>query len=260
MVQKIDWLRRFLATTLGFIVWGVGGLLLQLYLLKYAKRTHSLNEQLKARKKIGKIWSYFVRYLSWSGVLKVEYLGFEKLGRPGQLVIANHPSLLDVVLILSRQSDLNCIVKKDLLNNPTMRNQILACGFIPNTESEELLETCDHVLKEQALLLFPEGTRTGWDGEVKLNRGAVSLGLRSAQVITPIIIKMNPLNFKKGQPWYRIPKQRIHYQLIVGDDIYPQSWLTEKPLPIASRRLTVYLQDYFNSHTKDNQNGTRTTN
>ena len=106
MVQKIDWLRRFLATTLGFIFWGVAGVLLQLYLLRYAKKTHSLNEQLKARKKIGKIWSYFVRYLSWSGVLKVEYLGFEKLGRPGQLVIANHPSLLDVVLILSRQSEI----------------------------------------------------------------------------------------------------------------------------------------------------------
>ena len=49
-----------------------------------------------------------------------------------------------------------------------MRNQILACGFLPNTESVELLEQSDEVLKEQALLLFAEGTRTGWDGVVTL--------------------------------------------------------------------------------------------
>ena len=62
-----------------------------------------------------------------------------------------------------------------------MKNQILACGFIPNTESLELLDHCERVLQQESLLLFPEGTRTGWDGIVKLNRGAVSIGLRSAK-------------------------------------------------------------------------------
>ena len=185
-------------------------------------------------------------------MLEVSYKGFEKLGRPGQLILPNHPSLLDVVLILGQSPSLNCIVKKDLLNNPTMRNQILACGFLPNTESVELLEQSDEVLKEQALLLFAEGTRTGWDGVVKLNRGAVSIGLRSARVITPVIIRMNPLSLKKGHPWYKIPKKRIQYELIVGEDINPQDWLQEQSIPMASRRLTKYLEDYFNTHTKDN--------
>ena len=77
--------------------------------------------------------------------------------------------------------------------------------------------------------------------------GAVpgSLGLRSAEVITPVAIKMNPLNFKKGQPWYKIPPHIIHYEITVGEDINPQDWLAEKPLPIAARRLNTYLQDYF---------------
>lgn len=262
MVQKLDWLKRFLGTSLGFLLWGLAGGLLQFFLLPYIKKNkHDLQDQQLMRKKVSTIWCYFVRYLSWAGVLRVSYQGFERLGRPGQLVMVNHPSLLDVVLILSQAPTLNCIVKKELLHNPSMRNQILACGFIPNTESEELLEECDAVLKEQALLLFPEGTRTGWDGEVKLNRGAVSLGLRSAQVITPVVIQMDPLNFKKGQPWYQIPSKTIQYHISVGEDIDPQKWLAEKPLPIASRRLTEYLQHYFNSYTKkDNQNGTGTTN
>lgn len=250
MAEKLDWLRRFLATVGGFAFWGVAGSLLQLVLYPYARRTHSLDTQRKVRRFVGKIWHYFVRYATWSGVLEVQYKGFEKLGRAGQLVIANHPSLLDVVLTLAKTPELNCIVKQDLLHNPTMRNQILACGFLPNTESIELLEQCDNVLKEQAILLFPEGTRTGWDGIVKFNRGAVSIGLRSAKVITPIVIKMEPLNFKKGQPWYKLPKTRIKYELSVGEDIDPQVWLNDKPLPLASRKLTQYLNDYFNSQTQ----------
>ena len=81
---------------------------------------------------------------------------------------------------------------------------------------------------------------------MRLHRGAVSLGLRSAAVITPVVIRMNPPNFKKGQPWYKIPKVKICYQLSVGEDIHPQDWLAQKPLPIASRRLNQYLEDYFN--------------
>ena len=262
MAEKLDWLRRFIGTAIGFFFWGTAGVLLQLVLYPYmlTRKTDSLQNQLKTRRFVGRIWYYFIRYLSFVGVLQVTYKGFERLGRPGQLILPNHPSLLDVVLILGKVPTLNCIVKKDLLNNPTMRNQILACGFLPNTESVELHEQSDEVLKEQALLLFAEGTRTGWDGVVKLNRGAVSIGLRSAKVITPVVIRMLPLNLKKGQPWYQIPKTRIQYELIVGEDIDPQDWLQTQSLPMASRRLTKYLEDYFNLHTKDNKNGTGTAN
>lgn len=252
MAEKLNWLRRFLSTAIGFLFWGVAGTLLQLVLYPYARhhQTNSLQTQLKVRRFVGRIWYYFIRYLSFGGVLEVSYKGFEKLGRPGQLILPNHPSLLDVVLILGQCPSLNCIVKKDLLNNPTMRNQILACGFLPNTESVELLEQSDEVLKEQALLLFAEGTRTGWDGVVKFHRGAVSIGLRSAQVITPVVIQMQPPNFKKGQPWYKIPLQKPAYRFIVGDDINPQDWLNKHPLPIAARRLNDHLQQYFNERSQ----------
>ena len=71
-----------------------------------------------------------------------------------------------------------------------MKSQIIASGYIPNDESMEMLEEIDAVFKSgQSMLIFPEGTRTGWDGQVKMHRGAVSLGLRSASVITPCASK-----------------------------------------------------------------------
>ena len=251
-MKTLDYFRRFFATLFGFILFGVAGVLFKIALLPYTLKSTKgdIKRQLKARRMIGKVWRFFVGYLQWSGVLSVRFNGLEKLGRPGQLILANHPSLLDVVLLISHYSEPNVLVKKDLLHNPSMKSQIIASGYIPNDESMEMLEEIDAVFKSgQSLLIFPEGTRTGWDGQVKMHRGAVSLGLRSASVITPVCIKMTPPNFKKGKPWNKIPPQKIHYEITVSDDILPEEWLAEKPLPIAARRLNEYLQDYFTRKT-----------
>lgn len=248
MVEKLDYLKRLFFTMLGFIFWGVAGSAMIIVLYPFTRRykTNDLVVQQKARRLVSRIWLFFVNYLRFTGVISVSYQGFERLGRKGQLILANHPSLLDVVLMFSRKPELNCIVKADLLNNPSMKSSILACGFVPNTEDEHLLEKIDQVLSHEPLLIFPEGTRTGWDGKVVLNRGAISVGLRSAEVITPVMIKMSPLGLKKGQPWYKIPSRKMHYDLIVGEDIDVKALLAEKPAPIVSRRLKTELESYFN--------------
>lgn len=252
-MQTINRLWRFVATAIGFVIFGIFGLLFKIILLPYAIKptTHDVSRQLQARRAVGRIWAVFVAYLRITGVVSVRFHGFERLGRDGQLILVNHPSLLDVVFILSKVPSVNCIVKKDLLNNPAMNSSILACGFLPNDESLALVEAAGDVLQEgQSLLIFPEGTRTPWNGDIRFNRGAVSIGLRSAKVITPVVIRMNPPNFKKNQPWYQIPKEKVHYDFYVGDDIDPQTWLKEKPLPIAARLLNQHLQDYFQRESK----------
>ena len=199
-MKTLDYFRRFFATLFGFILFGVAGVLFKIALLPYTLKSTKgdIKRQLEARRMIGRVWRFFVGYLQWSGVLSVRFNGLEKLGRPGQLILANHPSLLDIVLLISHYSEPNVLVKKDLLHNPSMKSQIIASGYIPNDESMEMLEEIDAVFKSgQSLLIFPEGTRTGWDGQVKMHRGAISLGLRSASVITPVCIKMTPPNFKK---------------------------------------------------------------
>ncbi|MDK4530367.1 lysophospholipid acyltransferase family protein [Kingella kingae] len=247
-----QWYRLF-ATALGFVIFGVFGVLFKLYLGPGKRFQSSLHTQFLARKRVTQSWYVFTQYLIKMGIVEAHFHGFDKLGRQGQMILANHPSLLDVVFILSRVPQANCIVKADLLHNPAMNSQIHACGYVLNQENLDFVEEIDRILQQQCLLVFPEGTRTGWDGEVKFHRGAVSMALRSAKVITPIAVKMSPPNYKKGQPWYRIPLQKPMYHFVVGDDIDPQTWLAEKPLPIAARRLNDYLQDYFNQQTCEKQ-------
>ncbi len=240
---------RLLATALGFAIFGIFGVLFKIILLPY-QNAQTLTDHLHARQWVTTSWRWFTLYLVRMGIVEVHFHGFERLGKTGQLILANHPSLLDVVFILGRLPQANCVVKSDLQHNPAMNSQIRACGYIPNQEDLDFLETIDNVLKQECLLIFPEGTRTGWDGHIRFHRGAVSIGLRSAKIITPIVIKMTPPNFKKGQAWYRIPLNKPVYHLTVGEDIDPKMWLAEKPLPIASRRLNDYLQHYFNKESQ----------
>ncbi|MFC6277237.1 lysophospholipid acyltransferase family protein [Psittacicella hinzii] len=254
MGKKIELIYRFIVTIFGFILFGVFGTLMYLVLIPWGWNypNTSLKSQLKARKFVSWTWRLLIKYGTLCKIVKVNYRGLERLGKPGQLILANHPSLLDVVLLFMKINNTNIVVKKSLLQNPSMRGAIRACGFIPGTESEEFLEACHKALQEQSLLIFPEGTRTGWDGVVNIHRGAISIGLRSAKVITPVIIKANPPHFKKGQPWYKVPVCTVNYDIYVGEDIDTAQRLAEKPLPIAARRIKAELETYFNTQTKDN--------
>lgn len=242
MVARLNWLWRLICTAIAFALWGIIGFLLFFILLPFRKNTR---HQFKIRRFIGMLWSCFVKFLSITGVLKLEINGIERLGKKGQLLISNHPSLLDVVLLLAHIPEVNCVVKADLLKNPSMRNQILSCNYIINHESEHLLEDCEKALQNECLLLFPEGTRTRRGQQVKLHRGAISIGLRSAKIITPIKITMHPESLKKGEPWYRIAKHKMHYKIDVGADIFPEELLKHQSIPMASRRLHQNLEQYY---------------
>ena len=67
------------------------------------------------------------------GVLTYEFEGAERLGRPGQIIVANHPSLIDVVFLLGFTPQATCIVKEALFQNPFTRWPVAAAGFVSNS-------------------------------------------------------------------------------------------------------------------------------
>ncbi|MDU8924496.1 lysophospholipid acyltransferase family protein [Pasteurellaceae bacterium LIM206] len=243
---------RIIANGIGFFVFGFFGIFMKIILLPFTLRTKlTVAQQLQARTIISTAWKYYLRFLHLMGVFGYEFKHTEKLGRAGQLIIANHPSLLDVVFMIAYAKNANCVVKNSLLQNIFMSSPIRSCGFIANDGTPDMIEHCAEVLRNgESLLIFPEGTRTGEDGKIHFHRGACAIALRGANVITPVIIKMNPRGFQRNQAWYAVPESKIHYEFIVGEDINPLDWLTEKPAPIATRQLNQFLQTYFEEQLK----------
>lgn len=245
--RRDAWLWRLFATGASFVLFGVGGLLACVLIMPVlaALPGGATARRRRARAVINRAFYLHMQFMYRSRVLDFRIEGAERLGQPGQIIIANHPSLIDVIFLISQIRDTNCVVKASLCSNPCMRGAVSAAQYISNNGSPEMLEQAAAVLREgQTLVMFPEGTRTTPGLAPRFHRGAAAIALRGARLITPVFISVTPTTLTKAEPWYRIPDRRVVVLLRVGDDIDPSSF-NDAPAPIASRRLNQHLHQLF---------------
>lgn len=239
---------RLLATALSFGLFGLGGLCLRLLVfpLLACLPGDAMRHRQRARRTIGWLFWRFIRFMHATGVLTYEVEGAERLGRPGQMIIANHPSLIDVVFLIGLVRQANCVVKHSLFANPFTRGPVSEAQYIGNDGSMDMLDNAVAALQHgQPLIIFPEGTRTAPGQAPAFHRGAAAIALRGAKIITPVTIRVSPTTLTKHEPWYRIPCRRVHFSLRVGADIDPQAYAAMGPAPIASRRLNDFLHQHY---------------
>ena len=189
------------------------------------------------------------------GVCTVVGQGAERLREPGgQLIVANHPTLIDVVLIGSLMPQLDCLVKTDASRNPFMRGVVRAAGYVPNDLGEAVVEACAARLREgRSLLLFPEGTRSMKGGELgSFHRGAAHVALRSGRPILPLVIHCHPRALTRGQPWYDVGDRPMSFTIEVGEPIDPRKLTKDdESRGVASRKLTAALRDFYHARLYD---------
>jgi len=239
---------RLVATALSFALFGVGGVLLRVLIFPLLGLLpgDTLRHRTRARAVVSWTFRVFVQFMFRTGVLTYEVEGAERLGRPGQMVIANHPSLIDVVVLIAFIRDANCVVKQSLWENPCMRGPIRAAQYISNSGSMDMLDEAAGALQSgETLIVFPEGTRTVPGTNPEFHRGAAAIAVRGASVVTPVVISVTPTTLTKAEPWYSIPSRRFHFRLRVGEDIDPRQFTEQAPLPIASRKLNDHLHQHF---------------
>lgn len=248
MFEMLGRLWRTLATALGFALFGLGGLVLRFIVLPVAALLVPAGERRHrvARALIRANFVAFVRLLRGLGILTLEVRGAERLQRSGALVLANHPTLIDVVLLMALLDNADCIVKASLWRNPFMKGAVGMAGFICNNGEAVVGDAIASVQGGSNLVIFPEGTRTPLSGEMVLQRGAANIAVRGGLDITPVLIHSEPAFLTKGAPWWRVPVRRVHLRVEVREDIRISDFVADaQPPALAARRLTRFLTDYF---------------
>ena len=250
MRDAVDRAWRVVATGLSFAAFGLGGVLLGLLvfpLLRLAIRDRSRLREV-ARAVIRRAFAGHFGLMHRLGVLTWEARGLERLDRRGLLVLANHPTLIDVVFLVSRIPDADCVVKSALARNPFTRGPVMATGYIFNDDGAGLVEDCiASVRGGRNLLIFPEGTRTPAGAHLgPLQRGAANIAVRGVIDVTPVVIRCVPRTLGKGEKWYRVPSRRFHISVEVLPDIPVSDYLGPGVgEPMAARRLTDALAALF---------------
>lgn len=239
-------------TAISFTAFGVGGIMLRLAifpLLNLAVRDPE-RRTMWARRIIRLAFRAFVELMSGLGVLSYRITGRERLQRSGLLILANHPSLIDTVLLMAFVKQADCIVKSALWSNPFTRGPVRAAGYISNAQGPELVDDCISSIRSGGnLIIFPEGTRTPADGNMSFKRGAANVAVRGECAITPVIIRCTPATLGKGDKWWKVPPTMAHFDIEIQQDIdirtIPEVTGDAGNPTLAARQLTYYLQNYF---------------
>jgi 1-acyl-sn-glycerol-3-phosphate acyltransferase len=260
MQDRQTYLWRIFATGVSFSLFGLGGLILGVFVFPGMLLLPGGPDRRRARMRglVQRALRLFVRFITGMGVISYEFRGCERLGRPGQLIIANHPTLVDVVLIVAFTPAPCCVIKAAMFSNPFTRSVVRAAGYISNSPTDEMIHGAAAALRSgDSLVMFPEGTRTRPGQPLLFQRGAASVAVHAADVLTPVYVRCEPLLLPKFVPWYRVPQRRPHYTLEVGEDIDLGAYRSLPP-PRASRLLNDWLLQHFTTRlgTSSGYNGT----
>ncbi len=244
----INYLWRLLGTAVAFTLFGLGALVLSVLVFPCFNLlvTDIVVKKRRSRRLIAKSFRLFILALETIGVIRFRLDDLESLTNlPGQILVANHPSLIDVVLLIARLDDADCIVKASLYNNPFLSGAVKAAGYIPNSDPEQLLIACQQTLNSgSTLIIFPEGTRSIPNQPLKLQRGAANIALRITAKIRLVHIKVHPSTLTKSEPWYQIPRTKPTFHIKLGEQIDTEIFAKQyQHTSLAARRLTGYISE-----------------
>ncbi len=228
---------------------GLGGLGLSLTYFPFLRLfvKDPVKRRLKARAAI--TWSFdgFARAIEWLGVMSLDRSSLEKLrDLKGVIIIANHPTLIDYVMIASKLPEMDCLVKASLRHNFFLKNVIRAADYLSNDGSVEVIDECCRRLKSgENILIFPEGTRTQKDVPMKLKRGVAHTALRAQCDLAVVHIRSSHHWLDKESEWYEIPPVRPSMSLTFAGLMRVSDYMREGEdgYSLASRRLTQAMRE-----------------
>jgi len=167
----------------------------------------------------------YLRFLGLFCACRFDLSALDALRHDGPLVlVANHPSLLDVVLITSHFPNATCVMKAALMDNLLLGAAARLACYIPNDAPLEMVRRARDELRDGAhLLIFPEGTRTR---EFPVNTCTPGAGLIAARARVPVqalLIEYSSPYLGKAWPMFRRPQLPLHVSVRVGRRFAPPS-------------------------------------
>lgn len=239
---------RLIATGISFTLFGLGGLalallwfpLISLFVRDREKRAHI------SQTSVHRVWRLYIEIMRTLGVLTYEIEGAQQLREArGTIVVANHPSLIDVVFLMAFMRRTRAVVKKGVWNNPFMSGVVRASNYIPNLgDPERLIADCAQALKEGAnLCIFPEGSRTPVTQRAVYQRGFAHVALHADAPVLLVAIEVTPPTLRKHEPWYSIPVSRPHWRIRVIDRIETTDTSRYTRTPLGVRLLAQHVQE-----------------
>jgi 1-acyl-sn-glycerol-3-phosphate acyltransferase len=182
----------------------------------------------------------YLRILSLFCACRFDLREIDQLRDHGPLIVAaNHPSLLDAVMIVSRLPNAVCVMKAALMDNILFGAAARLARYIRNDAAlEMILNSRDELQQGAHLVIFPEGSRTL---NFPVDACSPSVGLIASRSKTPVqtlLIEFSTPYLGKAWPLFRRPSLPLRCRIRLGQSFPP---------PANLQVFTAELETYFRS-------------
>lgn len=194
-------------------------------------------------------FALFAWWTTLSGMLRVRHHGFERIPNDrdrGLIMIANHPSLLDITCLLARIPEALCVFKPAIRRNPVLGAGARRAGYLASDGGHEILRTAaEKVAAGNRLIIFPEGTRTPPSTDLlPLKPGFVLIARRAQVPIQLLRITFSRPILTKDQAWWKTPQLPAQVDIETGP-------LIEVPSDAPTAKVVEHIEHWFRSGRRD---------
>lgn len=232
-------LLRIFLTGLAFAgFFGFGAVIGRLLMPLYARWPGTPEQkQRRVERAVCNVYRAFLVILRLTGLVRYRRPelppDFPAPGR-GYVVIANHPSLIDTLILMGLSPGLASVTKPSWFNSAFLRPLMRYANHIPGPDRTPALpdqtdaddtagdesevpavinRMVAHLEAGHPLVIFPEASRSYERKLRRFRRGAIEAAIRAGVPIVPAFISMNPPMLMKHQPWYVVPERAGHFRV-----------------------------------------------
>ena len=177
------------------------------------------------RAMIARGYAAFWRIADWTGMMKLDAAVLDVLrDESGLIVVANHPSMLDALMLVARLPRSACIMKASLVHNPMLGPGARLARYIRNDSAHGMIHTAVRDLADGGqLVMFPEGTRTTCAPINPFHASFTLIAKRAQAPIQTVLIDTDSPYLGKGWPLWRLPPLPIVFKVRMGRRFQPQA-------------------------------------
>lgn len=180
----------------------------------------------------------YLRLLERLCACRFDLSEIDRLRGEGPLIVAaNHPSLLDAVMIVSRLPNAVCVMKAVLMDNILFGSAARLARYIRNNAPLEMILSAREELRGGAqLVIFPEGTRTTHFPLDPCTPSTALISGRTGIPVQTLLIEFSTPYLGKAWPLFRRPALPLACRIRLGRRFAPAT---------DNEAFTRELETYF---------------